>query len=425
MYISEYLLKLEKEGKKAVHVGELDREYEVTRIVNINRNRIVFFSLKDSIAECYSNILSDRKDLYRLFGTRNDIELYNKILEAMNNPAKLDTHSFNEYYKRADIGLQQLPFIKYYREDGGYYLTSSIYISCINNICNASYHRTMLLNDEKAVLRIVPRHLDYIVKKYHENGLDAPAAIILGANPYIEIAAATTPPLGVYEVAVAAKLSGDNRVVKTPIHGIPVPASASIVVEGVITRETAWEGPFVDILRLVDKRRKQPIFKVEAIYIHREIPPLYHAIVPGLWEHIYLMGFPREPLIYDSIKRITPNVKGIRLTIGSGGWLHAVVSIHKTRRGEARNVGLAVINGHPSVKHVIIVDHDIDIDDPYMIEWAIATRVRGSEDIIILRNMRGSTLDPRGADGVGDKVIVDATKPFDEPWDKYRLVGIQ
>lgn len=424
MYINEYLLKLEKEGKESIHVGELNREYEPTRIISKNKDKLVFFSLNNSVAECYANILSRRKDLYRLFGLSNDIEVYNKILDALNNPAELDVRSFNDYYRSTDFGLQQLPFIKYYREDGGYYLTSSIYISCINNICNASYHRTMLLSDEKAVLRIVPRHLDYIVKKYHEKGYDAPVAIVLGVDPYTEIAAATTPPLGVYEVAVAAKLSGDNRVVKTPIYQIPVPATASIVVEGVITRETAWEGPFVDILRIPDKRRKQLVFKMEAIYVHREIPPLYHAIVPGLWEHIYLMGFPREPLIYDSVRKISPGIKGVRLTIGSGGWLHAVVSIHKSKPGEARNIGLAVINGHPSVKHVIIVDDDIDIDDPYMVEWALATRVRGSEDIIILRNMRGSTLDPRGNDGVGDKVVIDATKPFDEPWDKYRYAGI-
>ncbi len=425
MYINDYLLKLQERGRRVKRFEDLDREYEPTRIIYGNRNTIVYFTIRDSIAECYSNIFVNRRAIYDLLGVSDDVEAYNKVLNAMSNPGRLEMYEFYDYYKNIDIGLQSLPFIKYYREDAGYYLTSSIYISCIDKICNASYHRTMLINDEKAVPRIVPRHLYHIVEEYHSKGMDAPAAIILGVDPYTELAAAMTPPLGVFELSIAAKLSGYNRVVKTPIHNIVVPANASIIVEGIISRdEEFWEGPFVDILMIPDKRRKQPVFRAEAVYVHREIPPLYHAIVPGLWEHIYLMGFPREPLIYNSVRRVSPGVKSVRLTMGSGGWLHAVVSIHKKVEGEARNAGLAVISAHPSVKHVIIVDDDIDIDDPYAIEWAIATRVRGSEDIIILRDLRGSTLDPRGRDGVGDKVIIDATKPLGDPWDKYKRAGI-
>jgi len=262
------------------------------------------------------------------------------------------------------------------------------------------------------------------MKYYHEKDKDLPVAVILGTHPLIELASSLTPSFGVFEISIGATLLGDNRVAKTPLYNIPVPIMTGIVLEGRITREMAWEGPFVDILRLVDPRRKQPVFELDAVYVSRVYEPFYHAIVPGLWEHILLMGFPREPIIYEALKKYTPNIKGIRLTLGSGGWLHAVVSIKQSKPYEARSIGLAVLYAHPSVKHVVVVDDDIDINDPVQIEWAIATRVRGGEDIIILRNMRGSTLDPRGLEGVGDKVVIDATKPFNEPWDKYRRVEI-
>jgi UbiD family decarboxylase len=58
---------------------------------------------------------------------------------------------------------------------------------------------------------------------------------------------------------------------------------------------------------------------------------------------------------------------------------------------------------------VIVVDADIDIYDPEDIEFAVATRVLGDEDIIIHPKVRGSTLDPRSVDGITTKVGVDAT----------------
>ncbi len=425
MYVHDYIEKLIDKGyKKIVEAGTLDSEYEPTRKIYEAHGNLVFFGLKDSPIQCYANILSDRRDLYTVLGVNNDVEAYEKILQALTSPVQLEYTGFNEYYKATGLNLYDIPFIKYYPEDGGHYLTSSIIASCYKDICNASYHRMMRLNAEEATLRIVPRHLDYIVRKYHEEDTDAPVVVILGLHPIYELAAAMSPPLGVYEFQVAARLLGDNLAVRTPIYNIPVPPYASIILEGRITRRTDWEGPFVDILRTVDKRRKQPVFEVEAIYVSREKPPLVHAIVPGLDEHLVLMGFPREPLIYDSIRRVSPHVRAVRLTRGSGGWLHVVVSIKQTRPREAVNAGLAVLNGHPSVKHVVVVDNDIDVDDPHMVEWAIATRVRAGEDVIVIRRARGSTLDPRSEGGVGDKMIIDATKPYDEPWDNYRFVRI-
>ncbi len=411
--------------KEYLSLGTVEREYGATRQIYRNREKIVEFYVKDSEIRCISNVLASREDLYRVLGVSSDREAYDKILYGVENPLQLNTVSFNEYFKESDLSLWSLPFMKYFREDGGYYLTSSILIACIDRVCNASFHRMMYIDREKAVVRIVPRHLYHIYSRYRERGRDTPVAVVLGVHPIYEIASAITTRYGLFELEIAARLLSDNRVVKTPRYGIPVPATASIVLEGVISRdEYVDEGPFTDILGLTDIKRKQPVFRLEAIYVSRVVPQLYHAIVPSLWEHVYLMGFPREALIYGVLKSVSPSIKSIRLSPGSGGWLHAIVSIKQSRPGEARNIGLSVIHAHPSVKHVVVVDDDIDVDDPYMVEWAIATRVRGSEDIIVLRDFYGSTLDPRSRDGLGDKVIIDATKPFDEPWDKYRRVEI-
>jgi len=73
---------------------------------------------------------------------------------------------------------------------------------------------------------------------------------------------------------------------------------------------------------------------------------------------------------------------------------------------------MAAFAAHPSLKQVIVVDSDIDPDNPSEVEWAIATRFQADEDLIIIRNVRGSTLDPSSRDGLTAKMGIDATKPL-------------
>lgn len=412
-------------GKEVVDVGLVEREYAITRISYQNRGKALLFRVRGSEDFItYSNLLTSRTDVVRLLGASSLEEAYYKIDEAMRTPLQLTYEEFYDFFEDVGSDISRIPFIKFYREDGGYYLTSSVYISCYQSICNASYHRTMYISDSKATLRIVPRHLHYIVNKHFEESRDAPVAMVLGLDPAQEIAAALSPPLGVFEVGVGAALGGERRVVKTPIYGIPVPASASVVVEGTISRsEKAPEGPFTDILMLLDPIREQPVFNVEGVYVSRRKPLLVHAIVPGLWEHQLLMGFPREARIYIDAKRVVPCLRAVRLTEGGSTWLHAVLSIDETcSEADARLAALAAIAAHPSVKHVVVVDSDIDVDNPQMVEWAIATRTKAGEDVIVIRDVRGSTLEPRSRDGVGDKMILMAIKPRGDRREKYKRV---
>jgi len=382
--------------------------------------------LKELPIGIYTNLYTSRDRLYNYLNAKNDFDAYKKLISALENPLKPREEDFGNYFTITEAALLDIPFIKYYREDGGYFLTSSIILACIDETCNASYHRIMRYDGHKATVRIVPRHLYKIYKEYMEKDRDTPVAIALGLHPVIELACAMSPPFGVYELWIANRLlNNELKVVYTPLHNIPVPSTAMVVLEGYLLRETDWEGPFVDILRIPDQRRLQPVFKLEKIYVNNIFEKHFiHAIVPGLEEHLFLMGFPREALIWDSVRRVSPNVKGVRLTLGGGGWLHAVISVSKTSDGEPKNIILAAFTGHPSLKHVIVVDDDINIDDPYEIEWAIATRFQASKDLIIVSGVRGSTLDPSGDNGIVDKMGIDATIPLDKKRDLFRRAPI-
>ena len=414
-----------KDLLSAKDLGVIDSMYMITRYA-FKYKEPLKATIKGLSIGIYSNIYTTRERLYKYLNVKHDFDAYKKLISALENPLRPNEDDFKNYFVSKEMNLMDIPFIKYYREDGGHFLTSSIILACIDDICNASYHRIMRHNETKATVRIVPRHLYKIYNEYRDKDKDTPVAIILGLHPTIELACAMSPPYGVYELWIANRLlNNEMKVVYTPLHNIPVPSTAMIVLEGYLLRETDWEGPFVDILRIPDQKRLQPLFKLEKVYINVMYERLFiHAIVPGLEEHLFLMGFPREALIWDSVRKVSPNVKGVRLTLGGGGWLHAVISISKTSDGEPKNVILAAFSGHPSLKHVVVVDDDINIDDPYEIEWAIATRFQASRDLVIVSGVRGSTLDPSGKNGIVDKVGIDATIPLDRDKKLFRRAPI-
>jgi UbiD family decarboxylase len=104
------------------------------------------------------------------------------------------------------------------------------------------------------------------------------------------------------------------------------------------------------------------------------------------------------------------------MTCGGMGWLHCVVSFEKFREGDPKNVLMAIFAAHPSLKHAIVVDSDIDPHNMEEVEWAIATRFRGDEDLLVIPNVRVSSLDPVSDQEkeLGCKVGVDATRPLNK-----------
>jgi UbiD family decarboxylase len=125
-----------------------------------------------------------------------------------------------------------------------------------------------------------------------------------------------------------------------------------------------------------------------------------------------LMGAPYEPKIYKAVAGVT-EVKDVLLTKGGCGYLHAVIQIRKSTQGDGKNAIMAAFAAHTSLKHVVVVDEDIDPANPHEVEYAIATRVSGDRDIMVIQGVRGSSLDPcQLEDGTNVKVGVDATMVF-------------
>lgn len=375
---------------------------------------ILVYKVKGYPWRFVSNLIASRRGLYRVLGAGSDVEAYRALQRALAEPGGFEDPGpggFREYFEELpEPGLDMLPALRFYRDDGGFYLTSPVFIACRGGVCNASIHRVMVSVDRSyAAVRVVPRHLYTLLR---EAGGSLPVALAVGLDPRVLLAAASSPPLGVFELAVASGLLGGLRVCRTPLHGLPVPCGASMVIEARLGPDRKPEGPFTDLLQLYDRVREEPVLHVERIYVNKVYEPMIHVILPGGVEHMLLMGFPREAAIYDAVAKAVTRVHKVRLTPGGGMWLHAVISITKSHDGDGKTAGLAALAAHPSLKHVVVVDDDIDPDDPVQVEWALATRLQADRGIVIVPHARGSTLDPSAEDGLTTKLVVDATAPL-------------
>jgi len=245
---------------------------------------------------------------------------------------------------------------------------------------------------------------------------DLPVAICIGAPIAAQLAGALSMPASVSELNVAQALA------PTPLArcvglDLDVPAESEIILEGRITHELVDEGPFIDLTGTFDLVRRQPVVEIDRITHRRD--PIYQALLPGGAEHKLLMGMPREPTIFAAVSEVC-ECRGVYITPGGASWLHAVVAIHKRRVRDGRRAIRAAFRGHSSLKHVVVVDDDIDIHNLEDVEWAIATRFQANRGLVILRDQPSSSLDPSALHIPGEKARtakmgIDATIPWEGP----------
>ncbi len=358
--------------------------------------------------------IGSRRDHFALaLGVPSDRLLFS-MKEALEHPSEPEILQTAPWMDEEASSLEELPFLKHWPGDAGAYSTASVMFLMTPEGENASFHRLLRLDGKRMVARLVEgrgAHRAWISAEG-----DIPIAIAIGLPPHILLAASMSPPGWLFEMHLANALS-PTPLVEAPISRIPVPAAAEIVIEGRLTHQMEKEGPFVDLTGTMDIVRLQPVIEVDAIH-HRK-SPIYQALLPGMKEHRLLMGMPREPTIFEAVSKVA-KCTNVYITPGGCSWLHAVVQIEKQQPEDGRNAGLAAFEGHPSLKHVAVVDDDVDIFSIEDVEWAIATRFQADRDLIVRSNMPSSSLDPSakhvpGEKSKGSKMIIDATIPWDTP----------
>ena len=389
---------------------ELSDEFEVAKVLRqYPKDTVIVKNVKGFDMPVISGICNTREKIAKSINCEVS-QITQKIIDAMEKPIKVDKFTDFSDYETLDVDLSKIPILTHYKRDGGAYITAGVVFARDpeTGIQNASIHRMMVLDDKRLVIRIVPRNLYTYFQRAQKLGEDLEIAIAIGMDPAILLASTTSIPIDYDEMDVAnAFKDGNLELIKCGDLNVP---QADIILEGKISvTETVPEGPFVDLTDTYDIIRDQPIINLETMHIKKDA--VYHAIIPAGFEHKLLQGLPQEPRIFKAVKNAVPTVENVVLTEGGCCWLHAVVSIRKQTEGDGKNAIMAALSAHPSLKHCVVVDTDVNVFDAEDVEYAISTRVKGDKDIMIVPNVRGSSLDPVAeSDGTTTKIGVDATK---------------
>ena len=416
-----FLEELDRVGDLAHIRREVSTKYEIAAVTSKLDGRPLLFE-KVREAKDYkvaTGICGSRAALARAMGIEPG-ELIARVLESIEKPkpfSVVDRAPCQEVVE-GSVDLRKIPILTHCEMDRGPYVTAGIVVAKDKELgCNASFHRLMLIGKDRVAVRILPRHLDEFIRRGNRD-----VGITIGNDPAFLFASAVSCELGKSELAIANGLK-EMSFTKCGTNDALVPAECELVLEGVVTDELVDEGPFPDIAGTYDIVRKQRVIKINRV-THRK-NPIYQAILPGGVEHRFLMGTPREATMYREISKVCECLD-VRLTPGGSSWLHAVVKIRKRKEEDARKALDAAFRGHASLKHAVVVDEDIVIEDPRAIEWAIATRTQLDKKLTLRPGEYGSSLDP-SADQVTRRTCkagLDATTPLGsdrEPFLKARI----
>ena len=426
MNLRDFLAKLEQDGELNRVSGEISTEYELANVLySLGEQPTIFENVKGYDYPIFGGITSSRDIIAKALDTTKE-ELLIKLVNALREPKEppiMENAPCQEIVIN-EPDLDKLPFLMHLPGDGGRYGSATVAIMKDPETGrNACYHRIMQIGKNRMTARLIPKRQTRTTYDKVEGDLEM--AICIGNSVAVMLAASLGPPPGVDELAIAHALDC-TPLVKCKTLDLEVPADAEIVLEGRLIKEVDREGPFVDLTETRDFERQEPVFVVDCI-THRK-DAMYQVLLPGRMEHKILMGMPKEPTIYDEVSKVV-DCKNVLVTIGGGSWLHSIVQIDKKHPDDGKKAIEAAFQGHKSMKHVVIIDKDVDIYNSDAVEWALATRFQATKDAVIIPNQPGSSLDPSG-DHSGkktmiDKVGLDATMPEDVDPAKYVRVKYQ
>ena len=315
------------------------------------------------------------------------------------------------------LDLSLLPLIRHTEMDGGPYLTPIVASKNKDGRYNVSWNRMMYLDRTHLAIYMSPRHLWSYFAAAEADKKDLPIAVVLGHHPAFHMTGALLSPHGADEYEATGGVLGEPlRVTQSESFGdnLLVPAEAELIIEGrILARKRVVEGPFGEFTGYTGAQRLSWVFEAEAITMRKN--PIIIDIFPCKTEHMNA-HLPIEASIYARAKEAVPNVVKT-CWVGSGGPFNLIISINKKTEGEPMRAAMAAVSASNFIKHVIVVDSDIDPENMLEVMWAFSSRVQADQDVTLLKNLQGQILDPSLRHEIKSSgMIIDATRPLDRPF---------
>ena len=422
------LRRMSERGRLKSYLPPADPHLEIAGIMKERdgEEAILFGDVKGYDVPVVGNMLSCQANCEAAFGAdfRAIRGLIGRAIGAPKPPVAVQKAPVQQHVVTEKIDLpRMLPALHHTAADGGRFITAGVVIARDpdTGVYNASYHRLQLVGPDRTGIKLdYGRHLRLAFERAKAKGQHLPVVVCIGTDIALQYTAATMGsqmPENVDEIAVAGGLCGRALpVVKAVTQDLMVPAETEIAIEGRMRiDETVDEGPFGEFVGYLAPADKAPVIEVTAV-THRD-RPIYHAINGYGRETIMLRKYVLEASLLKVLQPAVPIVTDAEMTAGGLHRFHAVIQVKKTmpqHDGLQRNAILAAFGALKDLDLVIVVDDDIDIRDPHDVEYALATRMEASRDLLVMPDGRGHEYIRVGNKGIRTKLGIDATVPFEE-----------
>lgn len=315
-----------------------------------------------------------------------------------------------------DVDLTGVPLLTHYDVNAAPYITAGIVVAVDpdTGVRNTSYNRLMMARKrELRIFMAVGRHLWTLHNKVERRGEALPIAVVIGVHPLFSLGAQAFTPSTEDEYAVIGGMMNEPlRVTEAKTVPIIVPADAEMVIEGkILANVRREEGPFGEFTGHAVPKDQRQVIEVTAITHRRNY--IFQDVHAGYTEHKLMGAVPREAALLKAVRQTVPTVKAVCMPVSGNCRFHAYISIAKRAPGQAKNAICAAFASDMLLKHVVVVDEDIDVYDEEQVLWAVSNRFQADRGLVVIAQAQGSELDPSaGPGGVNAKMGIDATKPL-------------
>lgn len=317
----------------------------------------------------------------------------------------------------APFDLKELfPICTYHALDSGQYYVSGVLVVKGEDGRKryTSIRRMQYLGGNRTNILVSSPELRRQFQEFEERGEPLEIAVMFGVVPAVVLASQISTHLfHVDKLDVASALLGQPlEVARCKTVDLEVLAEAEVVFEGrVVPHAREEEGPFGELGGYYGPRSPQPVVEFSAVTYRNN--PIWQTILPASCEEKVPMAIAREVTLLNSIRQVVAGVRDVHITMGGVGRYHAVIRIEKRTEGDGKQALLAAFASDKDLKHVVVVNEDVNLFDPLDVEWAIATRVQADQDVFIVPGAMGSPLEPsHNLRGVSAKMGIDATYPL-------------
>ncbi len=311
-----------------------------------------------------------------------------------------------------------LPLYRINAYDGGFYIAKACVVSRDplepDNFGkqNVGIYRIQVMGPDTFTLLSIPSHdMGRQMLMAEQHGKPLKVSVMIGNHPAMVMFAATPVGYDESEFAYASQMMGAPLRLTTAVNGTDILADSEMVIEGeLLPNQREVEGPFGEFPGSYSGVRKVPLFRVTGVS-HRHDPIFENIYIGKGWtEHDTLIGLNTSAPIYAQLKKDFPEVVAVNALYQHG--LTGIIAVRNRFSGFAKSVAMRALgtpHGSMYLKNLIMVDDNVDPFDLNQVMWALSTRTRAN-DIIVIPNMPMVPIDPAAeVPGKGHRLIIDAT----------------